>query len=172
MSYKITGSTAFIEKVKQTFDPNQEALSQVTFIESRFSTIDISCSLEGLEHLIEVLTFLQPKGITLSGKTAKGEVWFLASDIYLIEAFGNDVETILFKQKIILDKKLYEYEEMLAKEGFVRIGKSVLVNTNKIESVASAYNGKLLLYLENNDKVYVNRSYNKHFKQVLKQKRG
>lgn len=172
MSKQIIGTPEFIKKIEQVFDQSKESPVEIHWRETASSWIEILCSKDQVELLLATLNNLENGGTQLTGKTTRGQVWFLAQEVISIEAFGNDVETIINKQRVLLEKKLYEYESELEEEGFIRIGKSVLINTNRIESVASAYNGKLLLYLDNNQKVYVNRSYSKHFKEVLAKKRG
>lgn len=172
MTNKIVGTPEFIKKIEQAFDSTKKPLVDIHWIESDTTWVEIMCSIDQVELLVSSLNELRQKGKQLTGKSTRGTVWFLASELHCIEAFGNDVETNINKQRVLLEKKLYEYESELANEGFIRIGKSILVNTNRIESVASAYNGKLLLYLDNNEKVYVNRSYSKHFKKELEKKRG
>lgn len=172
MTKKIVGTSEFIKKIEQVFDLEKNSPIDIHWIERDSMWVEILCSIDQVELLVSSLNELKKRGSQLSGKTTRGQVWFLASEVHCIEAFGNDVETIINKQRVLLEKKLYEYESELASEGFIRIGKSILVNTNRIESVASAYNGKLLLYLDNNEKVYVNRSYSKHFKEELAKKRG
>lgn len=172
MTKKISGSEAFIKKIEEMVEDDMNSAIDIRWVESSYPWIEITCKLNQVEILIDYLKNLEKIGTQLSGKSNRGQVWFLASEVYTIEAFGNDVETIVNKQRVLLDKKLYEYESELASEGFIRIGKSLLVNTNKIESVASAFNGKLMLYLVNDEKVYVNRSYSKHFKEALEKKRG
>lgn len=172
MPKKIKGSPQFIKKIEEIFSNNNETSVTFSWRETSSKEIEIGCSIEQVDLLVDNLNQLVKKGKQLTGKTSRGQIWFLAQDIILIEAFGNEVETMINKQRILLDKKLYEYETELADEGFIRIGKSVLINTNRIESVASAYNGKLLLYMDNQEKIHVNRSYNKHFKEMLNKRRG
>jgi len=172
MTNKIIGTPEFVEKIEQVFDQSKDSPIDIHWKEVSSTWVEISCSTEQVNLLLTSLNELKKGGTQLTGKTTRGQVWFLVQEVISIEAFGNDVETMINKQRVLLEKKLYEYESELASEGFIRIGKSVLINTNRIESVASAYNGKLLLYLDNNQKVYVNRSYSKHFKEILAKKRG
>ena len=141
-------------------------------MDEQLQQIEIHLSTEMVNQSKDVFQQLLKPNKTIIGKTSRGQVWVDINDIYVIEAFGNIVETIVRQQSIQLDKKLYEYEEELAQDGFLRIGKSTLVNTSKIVSIAAAYNGKLLLYLENQQKVDVNRSYTKAFKKMLLKQGG
>ncbi len=171
MAFKIKGNENFIKKVKEIINLNHDGDSELIVTQSDGDAIEIILSEENLSNLKEVTQTLFKSSTTLEGKTSRGKVWLSANDVHIIEAYKNDVETTLKGQSILLDMKLYEYEALLKDEGFIRIGKSTLINANKIVSVAAAYNGKLLLYLDNHQKVYVNRSYTKQFKNWLTQRK-
>lgn len=171
MALKIKGNDRFKQKVKETINLNYKSDVDVVLTQSENQTIEIVLHESNLYHLQPLMKQLFKPSTTLIGKTHRGKVWVAAHDIHVIEAFKNEVETTVNHQVITLEKKLYEYEEHLAADGFIRIGKSVLVNAHKIVAVAAAYNGKLLLYLDNDEKVYVNRSYTKHFKDLLAQRK-
>ncbi len=172
MAIKINGDQQFSETLKKVYSIDNEK-TPVTFVmDEQLQQIEIHLSTEMVNQSKDVFQQLLKPNKTIIGKTSRGQVWVDINDIYVIEAFGNIVETIVRQQSIQLDKKLYEYEEELAQDGFLRIGKSTLVNTSKIVSIAAAYNGKLLLYLENQQKVDVNRSYTKAFKKMLLKQGG
>lgn len=172
MAVKINGNASFVEKIKEHINVNQHIEENVVFTQIDDSHIEILCNEQHIDTLKQQFEQLFNLTTVLIGKTHRGQVWLNTSDVSVIEAFGNNVETQVNQKSVVLEKKLYEYEEELEKDGFIRIGKSTLINSNHIESVASSFNGKLLLYLKNEEKVYVNRSYTKHFKDALSKKRG
>ena len=51
-------------------------------------------------------------------------------------------------------KRLYALEDLLGPE-FMRISKSIVVNTRKINSVEAVFNGMMLLHMKNGSKEYV-----------------
>lgn len=61
-------------------------------------------------------------------------------------------------------QKLYELEEILNQTSFVRISKSCILNIDYLESVRTAFNGKLEALLANGEKVIINRHYVPEFK--------
>lgn len=172
MAVKINGSASFVEKMREHINSSQHIDVEVVFTQSEDSIIEVHCDEKHINMLKNLTEQLFDLSTTLVGKTNRGQIWLNASEVKIIEAFGNNVETIVNQKNVVLEKKLYEYEEELEKDGFIRIGKSTLINYHHIESVASAYNGKLMLYLKNDEKVFVNRSYTKHFKNALSKKRG
>lgn len=62
-----------------------------------------------------------------------------------------------------ISSKLYKLEDEWRKYGFVRISKSQIVNVGKIAAIKRGFNGKLLLVLENNQHLEVNRSFDERF---------
>ncbi|MBR1798091.1 MAG: LytTR family transcriptional regulator [Clostridiales bacterium] len=65
-------------------------------------------------------------------------------------------------------RRLYDLEEMLKPNGFMRISKSVLVNLMRIESIKPALNGRFLCRLSNNEEVIISRKYVPAIKKKLR----
>ena len=70
-------------------------------------------------------------------------------------------------KKYRIKDKLYQLEEELAAEGFIRINKSEIVNILHIREIVPWFNGRLLLKLDNKREVEVSRSYAGNFKDFL-----
>lgn len=110
-------------------------------------------------------------GIQLLGRNPRGESLLNLFDIIHIESFGNDVIATLSKGEFHLNLKLYQLEEELQSEGFIRISKSMIINTAHIESIYSGFNGKLVLTMSHKKPVEVNRSYTKTFKHYFNERK-
>lgn len=67
-----------------------------------------------------------------------------------------------------LSCKLYEIEELYRSLGFIRISKSCIVNLHKIHALKPDYGGKILVTMENREKLYISRQY----APVIKEKLG
>ena len=132
---------------------------------SKVSLVDLSMS--ELERIIKAN---EEKGLILHGKTSLGNVRIFSEDVHLIESFGNLVLTTYKGKEVRFDLKLFELEEQLHDYGYVRVSKSMLVNTQHIEAVSSSFNAKLRLHLSNGIFVDVNRSYLKTFKTYMKER--
>jgi DNA-binding LytR/AlgR family response regulator len=132
---------------------------------SKVSLVDLSMS--ELERIIKAN---EEKGLILHGKTSLGNVRIFSEDVHLIESFGNLVLTTYKGKEVRFDLKLFELEEQLHDYGYVRVSKSMLVNTHHIEAVSSSFNAKLRLHLTNGIFVDVNRSYLKTFKTYMKER--
>ncbi len=160
------------EKIKQTLKIEENANYHIVLTSSveqiEENKVNIVFRFDQLDVLAQWLqSYKKATGTVLPGKTSRGSVQLPIDRIVTIESFGNDVFAFTDKDEIELEAKLYQLEEDLFTEGFFRISKSVIVNVAKIESIASGFNGKLILYLDNQKKTEVNRSYTKVFRQYL-----
>ena len=88
-------------------------------------------------------------------------------DIILFEAQNSIIYARANNKKYRVKEKLYQLEEELAAEGFVRINKSEIVNILHIKEIVPWFNGRLLLKLDNKREVEVSRSYAGDFKDFL-----
>jgi len=81
------------------------------------------------------------------------------ADIYYIETVNN--KTFLYGEDSVYEsrKKLYELEEMLKNNDFLRVGKSLIVNLNKLKSFAPALSGRLEAVLANGERITISRQY-------------
>ena len=89
-------------------------------------------------------------------------------DIILLETEAGEIYArTSLKRDYRIKEKLYELEDMLAGDGFIRINKSNIVNILHINEIVPWFNGRLLLKLNNNKEVEVSRSYAGDFKEFL-----
>jgi DNA-binding LytR/AlgR family response regulator len=63
--------------------------------------------------------------------------------------------------------RLYELEEKLNANDFFRAGKSVIINFNKIKSLKSDINGRIIVIMENDEKLIVSKQYSTFIKNKL-----
>lgn len=64
-------------------------------------------------------------------------------------------------------QKLYELEQSLKSQGFLRISKSCILNLDYLQHVRALFNGKYEATLTNNEKLTINRSYVPAFKKAF-----
>lgn len=57
------------------------------------------------------------------------------------------------------EQRLYQLEEELEEEGFVRVSKFCIVNLNMLESICSLRNSRMEATLKNGERVNVTRKY-------------
>lgn len=80
-------------------------------------------------------------------------------DVYYIDCV--DEKTFFYLEQEIYESshKLYEWEKRLTGTAFVRISKSVILNTDKLKSVRPLLGGKMEATMTNGEKQVVNRHY-------------
>lgn len=90
----------------------------------------------------------------------------------------NNIETIYTEDgkvfarengnKYLIKKRLYELEEILNPDKFVRISNSEIVNMKKVQKMNFKFSGTIILYFTNEEKTYVSRRYLKKIKEYLR----
>ena len=128
--------------------------------------IMINCSSVSaeLERVIATLRALDSK---LTG-VKNGQTFILdASQILYIDTV--DKKTFLYAESDVYESslRLYELEEQLSATDFFRAGKSIIINFSKIKSLKSDIDGRIIVVLENNEKLIVSKQYASFIKNKL-----
>lgn len=90
--------------------------------------------------------------------------------VQFFESDNNDVYCILEKEKNLykVKEKLYELEEKLDSNIFIRVSKSNIVNIMNVSEIVPWFSSKMLLKFKGSDRnIEVTRSYLKDFKKQL-----
>lgn len=106
--------------------------------------------------------------ISIFGKDGENTVQLPVDDIYYIEAVENRTYIYCKEKLYSCDMKLYELEDKFRGITFLRISKSCILNLNKIYNVKGMINGRLLIALDNNERLIANRSYVQKLKEHIK----
>ncbi len=121
-----------------------------------------------VDHEMELLvSYLQKSGILLGKKDGQVKK-LLADDIFYCEIVDRKCFAYLEQEVWILEPGLQEILSAYEAAGFVRIGKSMIVNIHKVDRMESDLNMRVRLYLENGETVILNRSYRQDFYTRLK----
>lgn len=121
-----------------------------------------------INELKPIIEMLELKRSQVILQTPKGFVQIDTSDIFFLEAYGDDIYVHTSKKtNQVVKQPLYQLEKILKPYNFVRIGKSYLVNIAKIRYIKTAFNAKLGLELVNGEHLLVSRSFVKEFKSAL-----
>ena len=105
--------------------------------------------------------------LTLIAAKDRKTYFIKPEDISLIRTEGREIVCYdKLKNRYILDKPLYELENMLDM-CFVRISKSAIVNINQINHVEACFNGTMELVMKNGVTDYISKSFRKNFKERL-----
>lgn len=87
--------------------------------------------------------------------------------IYRIYAANQKVFAITDKGEYVLRSRLYELEEQLVREKFIRISNSEIVNLTRIKNFDLSYAGTIGVTLTNGETTFVSRRYVPKIKQAL-----
>ena len=125
--------------------------------------ITIRCSmlderLSSLVKQIQLFAFAVPA-------EKDGRTYALApEEIFYFESVDEKSYACCEREVYACPLKLYELEARLANTSFVRVGKGLLLNSSKVQSVAPLLGGRLEAQLENGEKAVVSRHYVPAFK--------
>ena len=129
-------------------------------------TINCPQADEDILRLVAMLRIHQKK---LVG-TLEGEQHLLdVRDILYIDTV--DKRTFLYTGKAVYESalRLYELEERLRNLDFFRIGRSTIVNFYRIRSIRPELGGRLLVTVDNGERLYVSRQYAAGIKEKLRE---
>lgn len=99
---------------------------------------------------------------------AEGDYQFVnAMEVLYFESVDNRV--FLYTEALVMEvrQRLYELEDMLSKQDFIRISKSQIVNINKIKTLKPELNRTILATMCNGEQLYISRKYVKEFRSLL-----
>lgn len=124
----------------------------------RETEVTINCS--RINSDIEaIISRLRVMDLKLTGK--KGNQTYILDAARVLYIDTVDKKTFFYTKQDIFetDLKLYELEEQLASLDFIRANKSCIINFNQINSIKTDIDGKLLITMSNNEKLFVSRQY-------------
>ena len=87
----------------------------------------------------------------------------------VLYAESVDHRTFLYGQDQVYESplRLYELEERFAGEGFVRASKAVVINLDRLRSLRPDFGGRLILTMDNGEKLFASRQYAGYVKKRL-----
>lgn len=108
----------------------------------------------------------------LKSKEEGETVYINLEAVYYLDCVDKKVFAYTRDKVYLLEDTLAYYETLLAKYGYVRISKSNIVNVYRIKAMKSEVNMRICATFENEEKLYINRSYKKNFMEYLVRMRG
>jgi two-component system, LytTR family, response regulator LytT len=107
----------------------------------------------------KIISILRVMDLKLTGRKDDQTYILDASTVLYIDTV--DKKTFFYTKKDVYetDLKLYELEEQLASLDFIRSNKSCIINFNQIVSIKADIDGKLLVTMSNQEKLFVSRQY-------------
>jgi len=103
----------------------------------------------------------------ITAKKDGDTVYVVTKEVLYFEAVDDRSFLYLKDEVLEVKQRLYELEEVLPTEDFIRISKSTIVNINKIQELTPQINRTILVTLCNGEKVYISRKYVPAFNQLL-----
>jgi len=122
------------------------------------------------DELEKVIASLRALDFKLTG-VKDGQTHILdASQVLYIDTV--DKKTFLYTKMAVYEtsQRLYELEESLSASDFFRAGKSSIINFGKIKSLKSDIDGRIIVTMENNEKMIVSRQYTSFIKNKLERR--
>ncbi len=120
------------------------------------------------ENLLELIRDLK-QGSSKLNVYRNSEIFRIEPEqVYYFESVDQKVFAYCRTDVFEIKSKLYELEEELPKQDFIRAAKSIILNLNKIKSLTPAFGGRFEALLKNGEKVIISRQY----VSVLKKKLG
>ena len=118
-----------------------------------------------INNLVSKMTERSPK--VLSGFRGDTLEILEQSDILRLYAAAGKVYATTDNGEYTLRLRLYELEERLNKDRFVRISNSEIINLRKVKNFDLSFTGTICVTLSDGATTYVSRRYVKRIKQVL-----
>ena len=128
--------------------------------------ITITCAAMS-DELEKVIASLRALDFKLTG-VKNGQTYILdASVILYIDTV--DKKTFLYTESDVYETtlRLYELEQRLSSSDFFRSGKSSIINFRKIKSLKSDIDGRIIVVMENNERMIVSKQYASFIKNRL-----
>lgn len=127
----------------------------------------IKCQNRNDEEIQRIIQNIQSLQTSLICKKEKAYLRIYLENILYIESI--DEKTFLYTIDDVYEasQKLYELEQNLQSQGFLRISKSCILNLEYLQHVRALFNGKYEATLTNNEKLTINRSYVPAFKKAF-----
>lgn len=97
-----------------------------------------------------------------------GRMLFLnAHDIDLIKSAGNYVEIHSNGKKFLTRETMNGIESRLPSDSFLRIHRSTIINTSRIQEMQAWYHGEYQIKLSTGSVVYLSRGYRHQLRRLL-----
>jgi len=119
------------------------------------------------DELEKIMANLRAMDFNLTGMN-RGQTFILdPTEILYIDTV--DKKTFLYTQSDVYESnlKLYELEQQLSSNDFFRAGKSSIINFNKIKSLKSDMDGRIIVVMDNGEKLIVSKQYASYIKTKL-----
>lgn len=121
------------------------------------------------ENIQELIDFIHGrKQQYLIGKKGEMQHILRPEDIHYFHSENDHIFAVTDTDSFRVKEKLYELEDILPSNKFIRLSKSVIANLNQLSRFEASFNGTLCVYFKSGKKEYVTRTYVPMIREVLK----
>lgn len=163
--------------IKIRVDKQYEQLIRNVYDDIELDVIDSSDEIvltfknNELDEVISLLTSYKDKKkekiSIIMGKDKESKVLIKIDNVYYFEGINKDVYCYTKDSGYLINERLYQLDDLLSNQGFVRISKSVVVNIMKVIKINPFFGGRLKLELDDGQELEVSRSYLDNFKRYI-----
>ncbi len=128
--------------------------------------IIVAASMTGeVQEIVKRLSEMSPQ--VLSGIREEKLEILDPLELIRIYAGGGKIFAVTDKGEYLLRLRLYELEERLDRNSFVRISNSEIINLKKVKNFDLGFSGTICVKFQNGTTTYVSRRYVSKIKQIL-----
>lgn len=121
------------------------------------------------KDLDDIISYIKKKNNRILGTKNEQTIVLQPEEIDFIYAENRRVYAAIGKERVVVQMKLYEAEQQLSAENFMRFSKSVVGNVDNIDRFELSFNGNLCVYFHSGNKEYITRTYVSTIKNRLTQ---
>lgn len=139
-------------------------------IDRKFEETKVSIECRELDDSVQdLLDFIKGRETEfLVGKDGDMQHIMKPADIHYCHSEKDGVVAVTADGSFKLKEKLYELEEILPSNKFIRLSKSVIANLHELSRFEASFNGTLCVHFKSGAKEYVSRTYVNTIKEALK----
>ena len=152
----VTGKMRLIKTKEENVEEN--------YLELHYDKLD--------EETVAVLDRLRDTLRYIEGNVDDKKVTVAVTDIFYFETVDRKIFAYTKDMCVEVKEALRDIIEEYSKIGFVRISKSAVVNIYKIKKLQGDLNMRVIIFLKNDEKLIMNRSYKKEFYDKLAKIQG
>ena len=142
--------------------------TKVTIIDrGRPELLEIQCHAVS-DEVREIVAFVKSRQGQLTATADERQYEIAITDIFYIESVDN--KTFIYTKCKVYEsrQRLYELEEVLKNNRFLRVSKSTVLNLMKVSAIKPALNSRFTAVLFSGEQIVISRKYVPALKKALK----